>query len=172
MLLEVNLTIEGVEGKCQFEVGCTIYMMVTGGGYEATERPDLICQEEESEGGFQEQTLTSRASHLETTDQCGKCPDRGQGGATCTLPVVPSLGTWPGTQHHPGSEEPPQATLAPSAGPGAKYRPAPSLVDVFVVLRGCTAKLSRGEPAIMTDGDWFMRCLYCHRQGHVEYANY
>ena len=42
MLLKVNLTIEGVEGKCQFEVGCTIYMMVTGGGYEATERPDLI----------------------------------------------------------------------------------------------------------------------------------
>ena len=83
MLLKVNLTIEGVEGKCQFEVGCTIYMTETGGGYEATERPDLICLEEESEGGFQEQTLTSRASHLETTDQCGKCPDRGQGGATC-----------------------------------------------------------------------------------------
>ena len=42
MLLKVNLTIEGVEGKCQFEVGCTIYMTETGGGYEATERPDLI----------------------------------------------------------------------------------------------------------------------------------
>lgn len=27
MFLKVNLTIEGVEDKCQFEVGCTIYMM-------------------------------------------------------------------------------------------------------------------------------------------------
>ena len=94
-----------------------------------------------------------------------------QSGARVEPPAHTASGPVPGDMG-PGSEEPPQATLAPSAGSGAKYRPAPSLVDVFVVLRGCTAKLSQGEPAIMTDGDWFMRCLYCHRQGHVEYANY